>query len=41
MISDMVIYEFSPGILALSFTGRLVLGNRLSDVEHAILKTIR
>jgi anti-anti-sigma factor len=36
MIVDMVTRELSPGITAISFTGRLVLGNRLSDVEHAI-----
>ena len=41
MVFDMVIHELSPGIIALSFTGRLVLGNRLSDVEHAILRRIR
>jgi anti-sigma B factor antagonist len=41
MVFDMVIDELSPGIIALCFTGRLVLGNRLSDVEHAILKRIR
>jgi len=37
----MVIHELSPGSIALSFTGRLVLGSRLSDVEHVILKRIR
>ena len=41
MIVDMLTHQRSPGIIALSFTGRLVLGNRLSDVEHAILKRIR
>ena len=41
MVFDMVICELSPGILALSFTGRLVFSNRRSDVEHAILKRTR
>ena len=41
MIVDMVSHELSPGITAISFTGRLVLGNRLSDVEHAIRETIK
>ena len=41
MIVDMVTHELSPGITAISFTGRLVLGNRLGDVEHAIRETIK
>jgi anti-anti-sigma factor len=41
MVFDMVIHELSPRFIALSFTGRLVLGNRLSYVEHVILKRIR
>jgi anti-sigma B factor antagonist len=41
MILDMVMRELSPGITAISFTGRLVLGNRLSDVEHAIREKIK
>ena len=41
MIVDMVTRELSPGITAISFTGRLVLGNRLSDVEHAIRQAIK
>ena len=36
MVVEMVTRELSPGITAISFTGRLVLGNRLTDVEHAI-----
>ncbi len=41
MIVDMVTHELSPGITAISFTGRLVLGNRLTDVEHAIRERIK
>ena len=41
MIVDMVTHELSPGITAISFTGRLVLGNRLSDVEHALRQAIK
>jgi len=41
MIVDMVTHELSPGITAISFAGRLVLGNRLSDVEHAIRQAIK
>jgi len=37
---DVATRELSPGITAISFTGRLVLGNRLSDVEHAIREKI-
>ena len=37
MIVDMEAHELSPGIAAFSLTGRLVVGNRLSDVEHARL----
>ena len=41
MIVDMVTHELSPGITAIGFTGRLVLGNRLSDVEHALRQAIK
>jgi anti-anti-sigma regulatory factor len=41
MIVDMETHELSPGITAISFTGRLVLGNRLTDVERAIRETIK
>ena len=41
MIVDMVAHEHSPGITALSLPGRLVVGNRMSDVEHAIRETIK
>jgi anti-sigma B factor antagonist len=41
MVMDMVTRELSPGITAISLTGRLVLGNRLTDVEHAIRERIR
>ena len=41
MIVDMVTQELSPGITAISLTGRLVLGNRLSDVEYAIREKIK
>ena len=41
MIVDMVTHELSPGITAISFTGRLVLGNRLTDVEQAIREKIK
>jgi len=41
MVVDMVTRELSPGITAISFTGRLVLGNRLTDVEHAVRERIR
>jgi anti-anti-sigma factor len=41
MIVDIVTRELSPGITAISFTGRLVLGNRLSEVEHAIREKIK
>jgi hypothetical protein len=41
MIVDMVTHELSPGITAISFTGRLVLGNRLSDDEHALREPIK
>jgi anti-sigma B factor antagonist len=40
MVVDMVTRELSPGITAISFTGRLVLGNRLTDVDHAIREMI-
>jgi len=41
MIVDMVTNELSAGVTAISFTGRLVLGNRLTDVEHAIREKIK
>jgi anti-anti-sigma factor len=41
MIVDIASRELSPGITAVSFTGRLVLGNRLSEVEHAIRDMIK
>jgi anti-anti-sigma factor len=41
MIIDIATRELSPGITAISFTGRLVLGNRLSEVEHAIREKIK
>jgi len=41
MIVDMVIRELSPGITAITFTGRLVLGNRLTEVEDAIRQHIQ
>jgi anti-anti-sigma factor len=41
MIVDMVTHELSPGITAISFTGLLVLTNRLTDVEHAIQEKIK
>ena len=41
MIVDIVAYEISPGITAISFRGRLVLGNQLTDVEHVIRETIK
>jgi stage II sporulation protein AA (anti-sigma F factor antagonist) len=41
MVVDMVTHELSPGITAISFTGGLVVGNRLTDVEHAIGERIK
>jgi len=41
MIVDLVTQELSPDITAISFTGRLVLGNRLTDVEQAIRQKIK
>jgi anti-anti-sigma factor len=41
MVVDIVTHELSPGITAVTLTGRLVLGNRLSEVEHAIRERIR
>jgi anti-anti-sigma factor len=32
--------NFSPGISAISLTGRFTLGNRLTDVEHGIRERI-
>ena len=36
----MVTHELSPAVTADTWTGRLVLGNRLSEVEHAIRERI-
>ena len=41
MIVDMETRELSPDITAMIFTGRLMLGNRLSEVEHAIRQPIQ
>ena len=41
MIVDIVTRKLSPGITAITFKGRLVLGNRLTEVEHAIREHIR
>jgi len=41
MIVGMVTRELSPGITAITFTGRLVLGNRLTEVEHTVRERIR
>jgi len=41
MIVDIITRELSPGITAISFRGRLVLGNRLSEVEYAIRDMIK
>jgi len=41
MVVDMVAQELSPGVTSISFTGRLVLGNRLGEVEHAIREKIK
>jgi len=41
MVVDIVTHEPSPGITAVALTGRLVLGNRLTEVEHAIRERIR
>ena len=41
MIVDMVTRELSLGITAITFTGRLVLGNRLTEVEHTVRERIR
>ena len=41
MVVTLVTRELSPGITAITFTGRLVLGNRLTEVEHAIRERIR
>jgi anti-sigma B factor antagonist len=40
MLVDMTTRELSPGITAISLRGRLVLGNLLTDVEHAIREMI-
>jgi anti-anti-sigma factor len=41
MIVDIATRELSPDITAISFTGRLILGNRLSEVEYAIRDKIK
>jgi len=41
MIVTLVTREPPPGATAITFTGRLVLGNPLSKVEHAIRERIR
>jgi anti-sigma B factor antagonist len=41
MVVDIATQELSPGVTAISFTGRLVLGNRLGEVEHAIREMIK
>jgi len=41
MIVEMATHELSPGITAISFTGRLVLGNPLTDIEQAIREKIK
>jgi len=41
MVVDIETRELSPGITVISFTGRLVLGNRLGEVEHAIREKIK
>jgi anti-sigma B factor antagonist len=41
MVVEMVTRELSPGVTVISFTGRLVLGNQLTDIEQAIKERIR
>ena len=41
MVVDIAVQELSPGVTTISFTGRLVLGNRLGEVEHAIREKIK
>jgi len=41
MVVDIAEQELSPGVTTISFTGRLVLGNRLGEVEHAIREKIK
>jgi anti-sigma B factor antagonist len=41
MVVDIEARELSPGVTAITFTGRLVLGNRLGEVEHAIREKIK
>jgi len=41
MVVDIEARELSPGITAISFMGRLVLGNRLGEVEHALREKIK
>lgn len=41
MIVDLETRELAPGITATILSGRLILGNRLSEVEHAIRQQIQ
>ena len=41
MIINMEPRELSPDVSAIIFTGRLVLGNRLKEVEHSIQQRIQ
>ena len=41
MVVDIAVQELAPGVTTISFTGRLVLGNRLGEVEHAIREKIK
>jgi len=41
MVVDIAVKEVFPGVTTISFTGRLVLGNRLGEVEHAIRERIK
>ena len=40
MIVNLETRELTPDITAMTLTGRLILGNRLSEVEHAIRRCI-
>jgi anti-sigma B factor antagonist len=41
MIVDMETRELAPDIISMALTGRLILGNRLTEVEHAIRQRIQ
>jgi len=41
MVFTMLTRELSPDITAYSFTGSMVLGNRLSSVEHIVRERIK